>query len=291
VSYLNAQVFELHATPGTWRLTRADPSPQLAGVVKEYWEVEGTLDAFRETLLPNGFVEIMYNLGPPHRVLEGPSAGVWDRSWFSGLQERSLMIESLNGTHLLSARLHPLGAREMFGAPVAGAANLVVALETVIGAASAMMREELTSADSPLQRFEVLDRCLLTQLSALEPSPLFVREASAQIEAAHGNVRVGDLHKSLGASRKHLAVTFTRHLGMPAKSYAQIHRFLWTLEQLRQNDEVDWSVLAHEAGYSDQSHLVRDFRRVGAATPTEYLRQRAPNGDALLYGATSEPTA
>jgi len=78
VSYLNAQVFELHATPGTWRLTRADPSPQLAGVVKEYWEVEGTLDAFRETLLPNGFVEIIDGVDVGQQVVIAGQARLRD---------------------------------------------------------------------------------------------------------------------------------------------------------------------------------------------------------------------
>ncbi len=84
-------------TLGTWSLTRAEPDADFAGIVKEYWEVKGRLSPFREALLPNGFLEIMFNLGPPHRVFEGAGTGVWERSWFSGLQERSIFIESLEG--------------------------------------------------------------------------------------------------------------------------------------------------------------------------------------------------
>jgi AraC-like DNA-binding protein len=69
------------------------------------------------------------------------------------------------------------------------------------------------------------------------------------------------------------------------KSYAQIRRFVWTLARLQETSEVNWSMLSSEAGYSDQSHLARDFRRIGAASPTEYLRKRAPDGSALLYEA------
>ena len=78
-----------HSTAlGTWSLTRAAPDADFAGVVSEFWEVKGRLSPFREALLPNGFTEIMFNLGPPHRVFEGSSTGVWERSWFSGLQQR-----------------------------------------------------------------------------------------------------------------------------------------------------------------------------------------------------------
>ena len=62
-------------------------------------------------------------------------------------------------------------------------------------------------------------------------------------------------------------------------------RLIATLERLRETmaTAVDWPQLASEAGYSDQSHLARDFRRIGAASPTEYLRRWTPDGTALLY--------
>ena len=60
---------QFSAASGAWRLSRAEPADDLRGLVLEYWEVEGALSAFRETLLPNGAVEVTVNLGPPHRVL------------------------------------------------------------------------------------------------------------------------------------------------------------------------------------------------------------------------------
>jgi AraC-like DNA-binding protein len=105
------------------------------------------------------------------------------------------------------------------------------------------------------------------------------------IERAHGSLRVAELHKELDASRKHLAVSFTRFVGVSAKAFARLHRFVWTLERLRNSTDVEWSRIAAEAGYSDQSHLVRDFRRVGATSPTDYLRRFAPDRDALIETA------
>jgi methylphosphotriester-DNA--protein-cysteine methyltransferase len=283
-----AQEFQLSAAPGTWRLTRADPASDLAGRVIEYWEVEGALSAFRETLLPNGAVELMINLGRPHRVI-GPSGSEWwTRAWFSGLHEQALTIESLEGTHLLSARLHPIGAVSLLGSRVATAANRIIELEEFLGQSAELLRERVVRASSVADRFDLLERHLREHRASDTDVPDFVVLAAEQIEQGHGNVRVAMLHESLGVSRKHLAVTFMRHVGVSLKAYAKIRRFMWTLAQLQASQSVSWSVLASDAGYSDQSHLARDFRRIGAASPTEYLRRRAPGSpgaEALLYDA------
>src|SRR5205085_2643242 len=126
---------------GSWRLSSAAPGTTLAGIVREFWEVRGTLKEFREAVLPNGQTEVMFNLGPLHRVLDGPGTGTWGHSWFSGLHERALQIESLDGTHLVAARLDPIGATELFGEGVPRAANSIVHLETLIGATADTLRQ------------------------------------------------------------------------------------------------------------------------------------------------------
>ena len=279
---------EIHfAAPlGEWRLTRAEPDEDLRGLVVEYWEVEGAIDAFRETLLPNGCVEVMINLGPPHRVLSAGGNGLWERAWFSGLHERAIVIESLQGTHLVSARMHPIGAAALLGRRVAEAANSIVDLGALIGGGAAdELRRDAVAATSPAERFAVLESFLRERRAGGDPAPPFVARAAERIDAQHGKLRVATLSDGLGISRKHLAVSFDRTVGVSMKAYAMIRRFVWTVARIQESTTVEWSTLAIEAGYSDQSHLVRDFQRVGAASPTEYLRRRAPDGSALLYDA------
>jgi AraC-like DNA-binding protein len=268
---------------GIWQLHSADPSGDLAGAVLEYWEVQGTLAPFRETLLPNGAVEIMINLGPVHEVHSDQGRGFWTHAWISGLHERALTIESLDGTHLVSARLHPLGAVELLGEHVATVANRIVPIEDILGPESLALRDDLMKAAAPAERFAILERFVRALRSRTgRPVPEFLRRATSAIDAMHGNVRASELHEEVGVSRRHLSTTFSRYVGLSAKRYAAIRRFMWTLAQLRGQAAVDWSRLAADAGYSDQSHLARDFKRIGAATPTEYLRRATPAVDALI---------
>ena len=275
---------EFDAPLGKWQLGSAAPATDLAGAVVEYWEVEGALlRPFRETLLPNGALEIMVNLGPMHEVHSEQGRGRWTHAWISGLQERAIDIETRDGTHLVSARLHPLGAVELLGHHVATVANRIVLIETILGAAALDLRGELLSASSPGERFAILETFVGALRARLgRPVPEFLRRVASMIDEMHGNVRASELHEEVGVSRRHLSVTFSRFAGLSVKRYAAIRRFMWTLAQLRGQTAVDWPRLAVEAGYSDQSHLARDFRRVGAATPTQYLRRATPAADALI---------
>lgn len=275
------RTLDLQAPIGSWQLHTASPDPDLADGIVELWEVRGSLAPFRETLLPNGCAEIMFNLGPAHELQSDQGRGIWTDAWISGLHERSLIIETREGTHLVSARLHPLGAVELLGENVAAVANSVVRPNRVFDAAE--WRDQLFDASTPRERFMILERLARTLRDAIgRRVPDFLWRATRIIDGQHGNVRVSELHEDVGVSRRHLSVMFARYVGVSPKRYAAIKRFAWTLEQLRGRTTIDWSQLALDAGYSDQSHLVRDFRRVGAATPKDYLRLVTPDASALI---------
>jgi AraC-like DNA-binding protein len=280
------QTLDYQSSPGRWRFASAAPDGALGGIVQEYWEVEGRLSPFRERILPNGCTELMVNLGPPHQLITPAATSTWDRAWYSGLHQRAIVIESLQGTHLVAARLHPLGAVRLFGTGVAGTVNAVIDLETMLGPQAAALRAQLLDADGAAQRFGLLEQFLQPRLGSggRLPSPLVIAAARA-IESAHGHLRVASIHAGLGVSRKQLWLRFARELGLSPKAYAQLQRFVWTLARLRESTTVDWPRLAATAGYSDQAHLVRDFRRIASASPTEFLRTRTPDSTALLDAA------
>lgn len=70
---------------------------------------------------------------------------------------------------------------------------------------------------------------------------------------------------------KQFSRVFNAHVGMMPKEYARIVRFqkvLWML----QNDCCDYTEIAFSCGYSDQSHLIREFREFSTLTPASIPR-------------------
>jgi len=67
---------------------------------------------------------------------------------------------------------------------------------------------------------------------------------------------------------------FRRYVGVTPKLYCRIRRFQRALGELHRIKQMDWSAVALECGYYDQSHFIRDFRQFSGLTPSAYRDMR-----------------
>lgn len=268
---------------GCWELTSAQPSPDLVGIVEALWEGIGDLPPFTEKILPRGNIELMFNLGAPHRLLSvdgEPCDAPYVESWISGLQRRFLTVMTPNGSHLLSASLTPWGAWRLLRAPMRNIACRVPLLSDVWGSSITSLEAELADARGPARRFELMEGFIRRRLDhRRSPRPWLV-EASRRLQQERGTIRIERVCNELGISRGLLSRTFREQVGVTPKTYARI----WRVNALLNIDGPpgNWAQLASDLGYHDQSHLIHDFRDFTGATPQEYISTRSPDGGAML---------
>ena len=103
--------------------------------------------------------------------------------------------------------------------------------------------------------------------------PADVSWAWRRLVAARGRLRVGDLAAEIGCSRKHLAVRFSEHVGLPPKLCARMLRVRHASEQVGSSHRGDLAEIAAKCGYYDQAHLDRDFRELMGTSPSAYRRR------------------
>jgi AraC-like DNA-binding protein len=56
---------------------------------------------------------------------------------------------------------------------------------------------------------------------------------------------------------------------------ARVRRFNRVLQLADGARRIHWAAIAQECGYSDQAHLIRDFRAFTGSTPAQLMRRRA----------------
>ena len=82
------------------------------------------------------------------------------------------------------------------------------------------------------------------------------------------NIRLEELSRMTGLSRFHLLRVFRRETGIPPHSYQNLMRVRKARDMLLKGIPIVEA--AHAAGFYDQSHLNRFFKRIYGVTPGQY---------------------
>jgi AraC-like DNA-binding protein len=97
---------------------------------------------------------------------------------------------------------------------------------------------------------------------------------SAQHALRHdGATRIDELANHSGLSVRQYERRFIEEIGFSPKLFTRITRFQTALDAKRMAPQRSWMSVAHEFGYFDQMHLVKDFRSLGGEIPSEMIQQ------------------
>lgn len=126
-------------------------------------------------------------------------------------------------------------------------------------------------------RIARLELLLLTRLEPRLDAGPQVRQALRLIHATSGRVRVSWLADQVNLSVSQLERGFKRHVGIGPKLVARQRRLSELVAEAQSARSPDWAWLACRYGYSDQAHLIRDFREFLGLAPCSF---RAMSRDA-----------
>ena len=152
----------------------------------------------------------------------------------------------------------------------------------VFGEAVHELTDEVVPVDAVLGRFgaELVARAaegsiapLLSGLSPRAEPGDDVRWVCSRLVATHGTARVEALVAETGWSERHFRRRFERQVGLPPKAYARLLRFEHGRDLLLAG--VTPAEVAARGGWSDQSHLNRDFRGFAGCTPGRFVQDLA----------------
>jgi AraC-like DNA-binding protein len=246
-------------------LATRGPHPALAPHVRSLagWH-ERADGPVRRAELPGGRIVLVVSFGPTLDV-DGRRFG----SFVAGLHDSPAVTEHAGEGHGVQAYLTPLGARRLLGMPMEELTGQVVELEDLIGAGARELAERLATAPDWSARFALLERAIAARTLEAPPVAPALEWAWRRLRETDGAVPIGALAGELGWSRRHLAATVRRELGMAPKPLARLLRFERAVDRLRAGATLADAAL--DSGYYDQAHFNRDFKQFAGLTPTEYL--------------------
>jgi AraC-like DNA-binding protein len=245
------------------------PGPALTGLVTR-------ITSYRERISCGRFqretvsltVPLIIGFADPFAMAHGREPGDNERfvSFVGGLCTKPVIIRSEGDVDCIQIDFTPLGARLFFGMPMDALAERIVAVDDLADRGVAELRSRLGDVDDWRVRHRLAEEFVAARIAGSTVLSRPVALAYGAIVETGGRIAISALAGRLDWSRKHLAQTFAREVGLTPKSVARIARFgrAHAMAEAR----ADWAGIAAECGYSDQAHLVREFVAFSGLTPT-----------------------
>jgi AraC-like DNA-binding protein len=202
------------------------------------------------------------------------------KSLAAGLHTRPALVVHDGRQDSVSFELTPLGARTLLGVPAAELAGTVVELDELMPDAEELMDRVAAAVDWPA-RFAVLDDVLLRRARHTRVFEGAIEGAWHRIVETGGRLRVDELARETGYSRRQLTNRFTSEYGLTPKQASRVIRFerswqvLRRLERRRRlsprPERRSLAKLAVACGYYDQAHLAREWNDMAGCPPSAWL--------------------
>ena len=206
---------------------------------------------------------MVFGIGTEWRVATPSGETGTHRAFVAGLAMRPHHVVSDHPTACIEIRLPPWVAGDLFQT-VLGETGGVVGM---LGRGSDQLVEMVANTNDPgAATLEIVLMMAARLSSGISRTKAEVRWAWRRVIQTNGQVSVRDLAREIGWSDRHLTACFRKQIGLSPKAAARLARFSWAHRHVTGTDRP-LALVAIDAGYSDQSHMNREFKELAGAAP------------------------
>lgn len=181
-------------------------------------------------------------------------------------------IYSENETSLIIVVFQPNGIYQLLGIPATEFQDSIIPVEEVFDQKVTALQEKLFQQNNQT-RVELLNHFFRNLINnKLVSNQSIINNSLDFILTNKGDFSVKQLVEHTGYTERHLERKFKECIGLNPKKFGNVirlHHFLKLLKN--RSDATNLTAICYDAGFSDQSHLIKDFRKHTGISPREYL--------------------
>lgn len=255
------------------------PRPPLDSCVTSLWTVTAKPGPrLLERVLPTGTAQIVINLAEDRSRAYDEARGLAvvgsSGSLLCGPSTRYGVIDTDEQYDVVGACIAPGGLPALLAPRAAEFAEIDAPLDALWGArAIDRLRTCLLEARTADARLDVLEAALRARWreTPLHPAVACALHVFARRPAV---TTVSDAVHAAGVSARHLIDRFTAQVGLTPKRFCRVRRFQRAISLAHRGAAEDWAAIAADCGFSDQPHLIHEFRAFAGLPPSAYLDRR-----------------
>ncbi|MBV8839595.1 MAG: helix-turn-helix transcriptional regulator [Alphaproteobacteria bacterium] len=249
------------------------PPRSLAAIVEAIWQVDmpdgAAARAQSVRLLPTASSIMVVHYRAPIRSDRRHYEQRPYRAVITGVQRETVTLAPSGPTGSIVVRFRPGAAGCVFGDEMQHFTDANIELDDVVGApARDRLQDALRDAPNAAGRLDIIEGFLLARLRhAADPR---VMQAIAALRRSPGRP-IGAIAREGGLSARQLERGFLRTAGAAPKQMARTLRAERAIAA--RHHGAAWADIALACGFTDQAHMIRDFRALSGMTPDRFMRE------------------
>lgn len=248
-----------------------EPPEELQDVIKCFWYNRRDYGEQQSNfeVLPDGYAEIIFHFGSGCSTSSHGDLQLLPSPFITGLLNQPVLFYTKNRLEIIGVRCFPWAVFDLLGLP-AGRDGVRIIKHPIAQLHPLLNKwicaERIDEALAEIKRYFLDARSKVAADSMLSKAGVAMTEAK-------GTMPVSQVAEAAHATVRTLERNFKQSSGYTIKDVSGLMRFEQVRNQLWLYPESSIAGLAHELGYTDQSHLSREFKRYSGTTPAAFAKK------------------
>jgi AraC-like DNA-binding protein len=248
-----------------------EPPEELRDTIKCFWynrRESGELQPGFE-VQPDGYAEIIFHFGDLHSISDNGDLQPLPSPFMMGLLNQPAFFHAKGRLEIIGIRCFPWTVFDLLG--LQPGKDGVRIFEHPIARLQPILNQLINTSMIDGALTEVRQYFLNAQSDIAVDSMLF--KAGVAMREANGTLPVSQVAAAAHATVRTLERNFKQSSGHTVKDVSALMRFEQVRNHLWLHPDASLAGLAHELGYTDQSHLSREFKRYSGTTPAAFAKK------------------
>ena len=248
-----------------------EPPEKLQDTIKCFWYTRkefGNVQLSFE-VVPDGYAEIIFHFGGDCSISYNGSLQPLPSPFMMGLLNQPILFYAKNRLEIIGIRCFPWTVFDLLGLP--SGKDGVRIFEHPIAQLQSTLYKLVHAGRIDEALAQVKQYFLDARPRIAIDSMLF--KAGVAMRKANGTMPVSQVAAAAHTTIRTLERKFKQSSGYSVKDVSGLMRFEQVRNQLWRDPNFNLAALAHELGYTDQSHLSKEFKRYSGTTPAAFARK------------------
>jgi AraC-like DNA-binding protein len=246
-----------------------EPPQELCDTIKCFWYNDTD---FGETetsfeVIPDGYAEIIFHFGTGCGISHNGVLQPLPSPFLVGLLNQPVHFHIKNRLQIIAVRCFPWTVFDLLG--LTSNKNGVHVFEHPVAKLQSTLLDLINNGKIEEAIHHVKEYFLNVQIS----TETMLYKAGVAMRKANGTIPVNQIADAAHATVRTLERKFKQSSGHTVKDVSSLMRFEKVRNHLWINPGTNLAGLAIELGYTDQSHLSKEFKRYTGTTPAAFARK------------------